>query len=47
MDRIDWKRASAIIVTVTGASLLLYWIGKFAIGLLMPFLIAFLLDKFL
>ena len=43
MGRIDWKQTAAITVTVAGGLLLLYLVGKFAVGLLMPFFIAFLL----
>ena len=43
MAEIDWKRAAAVTVTLTGVLLLIYCIGKFAVGLILPFLLAFLL----
>lgn len=43
MGEINWKRAAAITVTLLGIVLLIYFIGEFAVGLLLPFLLAFLL----
>lgn len=43
MSGMDWKRAAAVTITLTGALLLIYFVGKFAVGLLLPFLLAFLL----
>ncbi len=43
MQGIDWRRSAAITVTVAGVLLFIYLVGNFAIGLLLPFLLAFLL----
>lgn len=43
MSGMDWKRAAAVTITLTGALWLIYFVGKFAVGLLLPFLLAFLL----
>ncbi|MBE6629448.1 MAG: sporulation integral membrane protein YtvI [Ruminococcaceae bacterium] len=43
MYRIDWKRTAAILITLTGALLILYVLCSHVFGLLLPFLLAFLL----
>lgn len=40
MPQIDWKRAAAITVTLGGAVLGVYLLGRYALSLLLPFLIA-------
>lgn len=43
MTKIDWHRAAAITVTVSGVIVALYLLGRYALALFCPFLIAFLL----
>ncbi len=43
MERIDWKRAAAITITVAGGLAALYLLCRFAFVLLLPFLLAFVL----
>ena len=43
MIKIDWKRTAAITVTAFGFVLALYLVGRYALTLFFPFLIAFLL----
>ena len=43
MVKIDWKRSAAITVSVLGAIVALYLIGRYALRLFLPFFIAFLL----
>lgn len=41
--KFDWKRSAAVCITLAGGAVALYLICRYAIGLLMPFLVAFLL----
>ncbi len=43
MQRIDWKRPAAITVTLAGGLAALYLFCRFAFGLVLPFLLAFVL----
>lgn len=43
MPRIDWRRSAAITVTVAGVAAALYLVGRYAVALFLPFIIAFFL----
>lgn len=41
MIRIDWKRTAAIAITLAGIAVVLYMVGRYAVALFLPFVIAF------
>lgn len=43
MERVDWRRMESITVCLLGGGLLLWFFCRFLLGLLMPFVLAFLL----
>lgn len=44
MEKINWQRAAAITVTLLGATVGIYLLGRYAVALLMPFLVALVLS---